>query len=333
MRSSASPTLERRPQWMTMTSPAPTKTRPGSRKKRPASAAEHEKRALNIYETTGIFVCACRHGFVQKATEMVRSGELAKYPLAEVDHIIDVHGRDTGCGYDIGCSFWETVKNSPLLSKKAAAASIHFVVCAFHGYAHNRLCQLANHPLYIDGYGIEDLEVMERLFSSSNNVARLIRYASPFHWMQSLDLHFMQWDEDKYAELSNFLFNNYKQCLRIIAENTVDVEQLKTELGIDDDAFKTWLAEEKAFLSGLREPPEEQVLETAYVQALITRKQAEEQLERVRHDWVLVTNHQEPDYNADSRRAAGFGASAGAVAGGKSRLSTPLRSILTKLRT
>ncbi|KAI0323512.1 hypothetical protein GY45DRAFT_1264444 [Cubamyces sp. BRFM 1775] len=41
-----------------------------------ASAAEHEKRALNIYETTGIFVCACRHGFIQLACEMVRSGEL-----------------------------------------------------------------------------------------------------------------------------------------------------------------------------------------------------------------------------------------------------------------
>ncbi|KAL7280701.1 hypothetical protein ACG7TL_005641 [Trametes sanguinea] len=35
----------------------------------------------------------------------------------------------------------------------------------------------------------------------------------------------------------------------------------------------------------------------------------------------------------DSGRAAGVGVSAGAVAGGKSRLSTPLRSILTKLRT
>lgn len=41
-----------------------------------ASAAEHEKRALDIYETTGIFVSACRHGLIQIACEMVRSGEL-----------------------------------------------------------------------------------------------------------------------------------------------------------------------------------------------------------------------------------------------------------------
>ena len=43
---------------------------------------------------------------------------------------------------------------------------------------------------------------MERVFSSTNSVARGIRYASQFHWFQSLDLHLMQWDEDKYTELS-----------------------------------------------------------------------------------------------------------------------------------
>lgn len=79
---------------------------------------------------------------------------------------------------------------------------MQFVVCAFHGYAHNRLCQLSNHPLYLIGFGIEDLEGMERVFAASNSVARVIRYASQFHYLQFLDLHFHQWDEDKYAELS-----------------------------------------------------------------------------------------------------------------------------------
>ena len=41
-----------------------------------ASAAEHEKRSLNIYKTTGIFICACHHGFIQRACEMVQSGKL-----------------------------------------------------------------------------------------------------------------------------------------------------------------------------------------------------------------------------------------------------------------
>ncbi|KAI0323535.1 hypothetical protein GY45DRAFT_1341373, partial [Cubamyces sp. BRFM 1775] len=253
-----------------------------------ASAAEHEKRALNIYETTGIFVSACRHG--------------AKYPLAILDHTLDVHGDNTGYGYNIGCSFAKTVKTSRLVGPKAANAKTEFVVCAFHSYAHNRLCQLSNHPLYRDGYGIEDLEVMERVFSASNNVARFIWYASPFHYMQGLDLHFKQWDEDKYAELSNFLLNNYRQCLRIVLEYTVEIGQLQIQLGINEGTFKEWLAQEKAFLSGLRNKPEGQVLEMAYVQALLNRQCAERKLEQVWHDWVVVSDHHEPDYNSDARR-------------------------------
>lgn len=41
-----------------------------------ASAAEHKKRALDVYDITGIFASACRHGFILKVCEMVRSGEL-----------------------------------------------------------------------------------------------------------------------------------------------------------------------------------------------------------------------------------------------------------------
>lgn len=41
-----------------------------------ASAAEHKKRALDIYDQTGMFASACRHGTILVACEMVRSGEL-----------------------------------------------------------------------------------------------------------------------------------------------------------------------------------------------------------------------------------------------------------------
>ncbi|EIW62715.1 uncharacterized protein TRAVEDRAFT_101463, partial [Trametes versicolor FP-101664 SS1] len=41
-----------------------------------ASAEENNQRALKIYETTGMFVAACRHGLIQKLCEMVNSGEL-----------------------------------------------------------------------------------------------------------------------------------------------------------------------------------------------------------------------------------------------------------------
>ncbi len=200
--------------------------------------------------------------------------------------------RNKAIGYDIGCAFTSTVNSSPLVGPLAHEHGLTFAVNAFHGYAHNRLCQLSNHPLYKDGFGLEDLETLERIFSSSNNVARTIRYASQFHWKQALDLFFMQWDEEKYAELckyihhcgdililmhkeAKFLFNNYKQALQILKDFTPEVNRMKTLLGLEDDDIKKWAHEEHKFLLDLKDEPEERVLESAYVEALIMREKAE----------------------------------------------------------
>lgn len=169
-----------------------------------AGAAEHQKRALKIYDTTGLFAGACRHGFVLASCEMVRSGELAKYPLALTNHFLDTLGNNLTIGYDIGCGFQATVAKSAALSSKARSQGLRLTVNSFHGYAHNRLCQLSHHPLYLSGYGLEDMETLERVFSASNQVARTIRHASAYHWHQFVDLHFQQWNEDKYERLGKF---------------------------------------------------------------------------------------------------------------------------------
>ena len=112
-----------------------------------------------------------------------------------------VYGRNQGVGYDIACSETATVAASSL--KDAATTNgLQLIVNSFHGYAHKRLCQLSFHPLYLRGLGIEDLETCERIFSSLNGVARLVRHASYFHWRQFIDLHLCQWDADRYAETS-----------------------------------------------------------------------------------------------------------------------------------
>jgi hypothetical protein len=94
------------------------------------------------------------------------------------------------------------VAASNLLGRKAEQQRLQIVVNAFHGWAHNRLCQLKYHPLYRKGLGLEDLETLERIFSSSNTIARTIRHATRFHWLQAMDLHYRQWDDEKYQALS-----------------------------------------------------------------------------------------------------------------------------------
>lgn len=115
--------------------------------------------------------------------------------------VMDAYGAHQAIGYDVGCSFSSTIRRSSL-SDKALQLFLEMLVNAFHGHAHNRLCQLVFHPLFRKIIGLEDLESCERIFSASNSTARVIRHASYFHWLQFLDLHFSQWNEDRYEDLS-----------------------------------------------------------------------------------------------------------------------------------
>jgi hypothetical protein len=125
----------------------------------------------------------------------------AKYPLAIVDRLIDLLGPRVGCAYDIGCAFSTTVESSSL-SEKVKNALFQLMVGAFHGHAHNHICQLNWHPLFIKGMGHTEGEGCEHVFSSSNDLARGTQHATRFHCHQAIEEHFNFWDQDKYANLS-----------------------------------------------------------------------------------------------------------------------------------
>ncbi len=213
----------------------------------------------------------------------------AKYALATVNQLIDELGDDQTVGHDIACSFTATLRDSSI-SEKVREHRLSMSVNAFHGHAHNRRCQLKNHPLYRTVLGLEDLETCERVFSASNAVARVIRFASHFHWQQFLELHFKQWNEDRYADISRpvlflpsfasrsillsgkFLFNNYKQALKIITEFTPQLMAYKQSTGITDADIQRWPEDELKYLNDLQTEPEVDAVPVAYVESLMTLK-------------------------------------------------------------
>ena len=109
----------------------------------------------------------------------------SKYALAIASKMIEVFGADLGQGYDIGCRLKTTINKSSL-GPKARAANHTCLVGAFHGHAHNRLCQLAFLATYVEGLGLEDLEGCEHFFSGSNALASSTRYSSVFHRRQAI---------------------------------------------------------------------------------------------------------------------------------------------------
>ncbi|KAG1764331.1 hypothetical protein EDD22DRAFT_979071 [Suillus occidentalis] len=238
---------------------------------------EQRKKMFSVFDESGIFIAACRHRFVLVACDMIRSGELVKYPLAIMDHLMAVYGQNGSCAYDIGCAFSKTLSTSSL-GPRADALALRMMVGAFHGHAHNRKCQLDWHPMYISGTGHTEGEGCEHIFSSSNELARSTRHASPFHRHQSIEEHFNFWDADKYAALSNFLFNHYREAIHVIQTLQAELSVIKRELDLDDTDFVKFYNEEKLYLDRLKEPPIRDRLCIRYVEVL-------DDLDSCRDEW------------------------------------------------
>ncbi|KAG1771378.1 hypothetical protein EV702DRAFT_1181467 [Suillus placidus] len=257
-----------------------------------ANSASGSKNTVHVFEQTGIFLSACRHGIIQTLTEMRRSGELAKYPLVTINKLLDVFGDHLGIGTDIGCSLRKTVAASSI-REKAAIHHLILAVNAFHGHAHNCKCQLQHHPLYLCGFGLEDLETCEHVFAASNAAAPLIHDASHCHYIQFLELHFNQWDIDKYLELSRFILNNYKQALTIISNYTKELEAYRAMFPGEELDFESWIAEEFTYLEAMAVEPTQDTTAVEYVEAL-------EKLEKCQAAFEALHNNQFASYTPSS---------------------------------
>ncbi|KIK18075.1 hypothetical protein PISMIDRAFT_110128 [Pisolithus microcarpus 441] len=244
----------------------------------------------NVFDETGAFIAVCRHGFCLVITDMVQSSEQSKYALAVTSKLLDVFSSDLGGGYDISCRFKTTLASS-ILGERARSLNYTSLVNAFHGHAHNRLCQLDNLMTYVEGLGLEDLEGCECAFSKSNALALSTRYVSIFHRRQAIACYFEHNDEmEVYANLMKFLLNNYKQALNLLSNSRATLERLMCELGVSDPMiFRQWLDEERVYLKSLLWEPAEETLQMEYWQRLVNLAASRQDLETILSTWTVIT--------------------------------------------
>ncbi|KAI6142300.1 hypothetical protein EDD17DRAFT_1662346 [Pisolithus thermaeus] len=188
----------------------------------------------DVFDESGVFVAVCWHSFCLVIADMVQSSEQSKYALVVTLKLLDTFGSDIGGGYNIGCRF-KTTLGSSILGECARTLNYTSLVNAFHGHAHNRLCQLDNLTTYAIAYYFKHNDEME-----------------------------------VYANLTKFLLNNYKQALNILSNGCVTLQRLMHELGVSDPAtFKVWLDEECHYLKSLLCEPPEETLQMEYWQQLV----------------------------------------------------------------
>ncbi|PPR06009.1 hypothetical protein CVT24_004721 [Panaeolus cyanescens] len=259
-------------------------------------SSEATAKMWGIFDETGVFLCLCRHGFALVLLDMVKSGELSKYPLAVVEALLDSFGANIGGGYDIGCKFKTTLSRSEL-GAKAKELNYTPLVGSFHGHAHNRLCQLSNLATYVKGLGLEDLEGCERFFSKSNALASALRYASTFHRRQKIEGFVKHNDEfDVSHNLSKFIVDNYKQALEILSTEEVLKKKMEANGISGPEVFDAWKKEEHEYLTNLSKEPVEETLNMAYYQKLVNFYDSQRALEELRttfrNTWVIENPQQ-----------------------------------------
>ncbi|KAG6808141.1 hypothetical protein H0H92_005272 [Tricholoma furcatifolium] len=241
-----------------------------------------------IFDETGVFLALCRHGFTLVVADMVQSGELSKYPIAVTSALLDAFGEDLGGGYDIGCRFKTTVGQSDLggLARELRFSSL---VGAFHGHAHNRICQLSHLATYVNGMGLEDLEGCERFFSKSNHLAASVQYATPYHRQQKIVeymAHTDAFETEQKLTTGEFLVKNYEQALQILATETA-LQKTMVDQGVESyEVFHQWLEEERTYLTALAKEPIEETQEMEYYQKLVNLRDAEDRLAEIQGTWV-----------------------------------------------
>ena len=191
----------------------------------------------------------------------------AKYPLAMIYKLLTNMKGVLGMGYDIGCSFEATVRDSPILSDlKHRYKSL---VGIFHGHVHNWLCQLIKLGYYVDGLGLEELEGCECFFSGLNHLSSVVCHSSIFHRRQAISEYARHTDNfETYQSLSRLLCDNYHDALNILSDTPALVSAMEG-LGVKATSeFADWLAAEKKYLKGLTREPLEETLQMEYVTKL-----------------------------------------------------------------
>ncbi|KAH9846255.1 hypothetical protein C2E23DRAFT_872456 [Lenzites betulinus] len=256
-----------------------------------AAQADEKKRAWDVFEETGVFASACRHGLILWVIDMIRSGELARYPLATIAKVLDVLEERTLGGYDVGCSLIGTIERSSL-GRRFTERQSRLCVNAFHGYSHEYSCQVRHHPTYIEGTGLEDLETMERIFSASNHLAPIIRYATAYRRRVFIDLFYKQWDSEKYINLAKMLYENYRQALSTIKELEPVVSGAMAALDLTREDLERFTAEEQVYLNTLGKETNEDIHQIAYVEKLQELRSVVTQLAKTNRQFLAAETPQ-----------------------------------------
>ncbi|KAK4699670.1 hypothetical protein P7C70_g6589, partial [Phenoliferia sp. Uapishka_3] len=260
---------------------------------------------------SGIFTGGCRHAILFTCMDMIKSGELAKYPIATARRIRAAFPPTTNLdvGYDIGCGFrktfaradaqeaeeldllWgingenamevdEEVNHDATGVRRKTKGCIEFPPGAFHVCGHSQHCQVNNSPRRRKGRGLEDYEIMERVFSAMNKIATSTQHSGEYRRSERIEAQIVAWNLQKLLGLGNWCKNRARLANRTLQEQQNIIKSYAGTEEIDTSAVESradvWSRDELAFFNNVAPIPpaaklaeERAIAEEIYARAII----------------------------------------------------------------
>lgn len=124
-----------------------------------------EKASTKYFSDTGLFACLCRHDRPLFLANMTTAGEHQFYFLALLNRFMKEVPEEMTVGvlYDVACNMERSMKKWDFYPDIRPRVS--WALSVFHAYGHQWPCQLVYHPRKREGFGLEDGEGCERLWS------------------------------------------------------------------------------------------------------------------------------------------------------------------------
>ncbi|KAG2216330.1 hypothetical protein INT45_014320, partial [Circinella minor] len=125
-------------------------------------------------DQTGVFACTCGHGYPLVAMDMTTPGKTFGYILSCLEQVVQMphYGTNIRICYNVGCKLRTSLEKTESL---ACIKNVPIAVGIFHILNHSPACQLSCHPRVNAGWGLQDGEHLERMWSNLSGFISMTR--------------------------------------------------------------------------------------------------------------------------------------------------------------
>ncbi|KAI9496512.1 hypothetical protein BDB00DRAFT_785592 [Zychaea mexicana] len=181
-------------------------------------ALEKGRGRTDHLDQNGAFACTCGHGLPLAITDITTPGEQFTYVLSCLKKVTEMplYGSNIRIMYDVGCKIrinhFSIRSNAEIFMSRYQESldcikDVPIAVGIFHITGHAPRYQIHYRPRLKEGWGIQDGEHLERLWSFLNGFVAMTRYMSSLNRRLTLTIALDFYTQQRTANIGTILYS------------------------------------------------------------------------------------------------------------------------------